>query len=181
MNGTGYSGIGQGHLYLANSTLESSFPSTYASYLSTSYEETDSTLYQLINQRGPEVQDYIGFIGQGPFSLAKKFHFILINTATLPISIPYIYDGVFGFARCYPGNILELGDERNIAAHPRFSLMQYLHVNRLIPTKKMEFHFAFGDSGVLTFGYDEAEHKEDIKYCDVDNENLPSNINAYWV
>ena len=169
------------HLYIANSTLKASFPNTYSSYLSTTYEETDSTIYQLITQRGPEVQDYIGFIDEGHFTLSKKFHFILLNTAKLPFSNTYIYDGVFGFARCYPGNIIELKGYHNIAAHPRFSLMQYLYVNKLISTKKMEFHFTFGDSGVLTFGYDETESKDNITYCDIDNVTIPSTINTYWL
>ena len=167
------------HLYIANSTLKDTFPSTYSSHLSTSYEETDSTIYQLINQRGIEIQDYISFIGNH-LTLSKKFHFILLNTATtLPFTGTYIYDGVFGFARCYPGNIIELKGHRNIAAHPRFSMVQYLYVNELISTKKMEFHFNTGDSGVLTFGYDDSEYKDNITYCNIDN--IPSYINTFWL
>lgn len=171
------------HLYIANSTLKTSFPSTYSPHLSTSYEETDPTIYQILNQRGTEIQDYISFNNQGSYiTLSKKFHFILLNTATtLPFTSTYIYDGVFGFARCYPGNIIELKGHRNIPAHPRFSLVQYLYMNELISSKKMEFHFDTSDSGVLTFGYDDSEYKDNITYCDINNENVPSYINTYWL
>lgn len=169
------------HLYLANTTLKSTFPQTYNPAISSSSEQTDPTVYQIINQKGVDIKDYIGFFRQGQLSPNKKFHFILLSTTKAPFSSKVIYDGVFGFARKYPGQILDFQGFKNIEANPRFSLIQYLYVNNIIDTKSMGFKFTSRNQAKLTFGYFEGDYGDNITYCDISNEEIPAYLEYYWL
>ena len=174
------------HLCLPNITLRSTFPKTYNPRFSRSYEESDSTVYQVVGQRGTNVQDFLGFFRQGPLSQNKKFNFMLLNTAPQASTVKYIYDGLFGFGKKYPGKILEFRSYRNIEAHPRFSLVNYLYVNNMINTKKVGFKFLSRNHARLTFGYDEVALNGDnnnamnnIMYCD--DSDIPTHLDPYWI
>ena len=171
------------HLSLPNITLRSTFPKTFNPRFSRSYEEPDSTLYQAVGQRGVNVQDFLGFFRQGPLSQNKKFNFMLLNTAPSSTT-KYIYDGLFGFGKTYPGKILDFRGYKNIEAHPRFSLVHYLYVNNMINTKKVEFKFLSRNHARLTFGYDGVASNGDntganVMYCD--DKDIPAQLEPYWI
>ena len=169
------------HLYLANTTLKSTFPQTFNPVISSSSEQTDSNVYQIIDQKGVDIKDYIGFFRQGYLSPNKKFHFILLGASNAPSTTKVTYDGVFGFARKYPGKILDFRGFKNIEANPRFSLIQYLYVNNIIDTKSMGFKFISRNQAKLTFGYFEGDYGDNIIYCDISNEEIPAHLEYFWL
>lgn len=162
--------INSHHLWFGNVTLDKVLPKVFYGDKSLTYEET-TTDTTTNNQVGIEVMDIISN-NEKNLSQEKKFHFVLLNKLEANLR----KEGLLGLAREYPG-VLKFGKGRSINAHPKYSLLSYLSLAKIINNKSFSIQFTSNNDATLTLG-DSSYDDKVYKSCSP-NEQIKHSYNYY--